>query len=130
MKILIACEFSGIVREAFRKKGHEVWSCDIEESSDNSEYHFQCDVFEIYLENWDLMICHPPCKYLTVTANRVFINNPERWQKRLDAVNFAYKLFNSPIKKICMENPVGVLSTYIGKPDQYIQYIQNFPMIP
>lgn len=121
MRIIIGCEKSGVIREAFRKLGHDVWSCDTETAEDNSKYHLQCNIFEVYLENWDMMICHPPCQYLTVTANRVFVNNPERWQKRLDAVNFAYKLFNAPIPKIAMENPKGVLSTHIGQPDQWIQ---------
>jgi site-specific DNA-cytosine methylase len=121
MRILIGCERSGVVREAFRKLGHNAWSCDTEPADDNSEYHFECDVFEVYQENWDLMICHPPCTYLTVAANKHFINNPERWQKRLDAVNFCYKLFNAQIPKIAMENPKGVLSSHIGQPDQYVE---------
>jgi hypothetical protein len=123
MKILIACERSGRVREAFRKKGHYAVSVDLLESDDNSEFHWQGDIFEFLTRNpfWDMMIAHPECKYLTVTANRVFKCNPERWQARLDAVNFVWKLWNADIPKIAIENPIGVLSTYIRKPDQYIQ---------
>ncbi len=67
------------------------------------------------------MIAHPPCRYLTVTANRSFLNNPGRWEKRLEAMKFVYELMNCDIPKICIENPVGVISTHIRKPDQYIQ---------
>lgn len=71
--------------------------------------------------NWDLMICHPPCTYLTVAGNRHILGNPERWKKRYEAMIFAWGLFNADIPHIAMENPVGVLSTYIGKPIQIIQ---------
>jgi hypothetical protein len=122
MKILIACERSGIVREAFREKGHESYSCDIYESAIYTpDSHFKCDVLKIINYGWDMMIAFPECKYLTVTANRVFKCNPERWQARLDAVNFIWKLWNADIPKIAIENPKGVLSSYIRKPDQYIQ---------
>ena len=120
MKILIACEFSGIVRDAFIKKGHGAISCDLL-PTERPGPHYQGDVFDILSEDWDMMIAHPPCTYLTVTANRSFENNPERWKKRLEAMFFVYNLLNSEINKICLENPVGVISTHIRKPDQYIQ---------
>lgn len=120
MRVLVACEFSGRISSAFREKGHDAFSCDIEPTLGDPDFHFECDVFSIYLEKWDMMICHPPCTFLTVAANRSFLRNPERWQARLDAVKFAWKLWNAPIEFICMENPVGVLSTYIGKPDQWM----------
>ncbi len=120
MKILIACEFSGIVRDAFRAKGHDVWSCDILPTESPGQ-HIQGDVIEILDRRWDMMIAFPPCTYLTVTANRSFINNPDRWQKRLDAMIFIHTLMNAGIEKICIENPKGVISSYIRKPDQYIQ---------
>jgi hypothetical protein len=123
MKILIACEFSGIVREAFKKKGHYALSCDLLPSETPGE-HYQGDVFDVIDGDWDMMIAHPPCTYLTVTANRSFLNNPGRWQKRLDAMMFVYKLMNAGIEKICIENPVGVISTHIRKPEQYIQPYQ------
>ena len=123
MKVLVACEYSGVVRRAFHDKGHDVISCDLLPSDDDSPYHYQGDVFEM-LEaggKFDLMIAHPPCTYLTVTANRSFVNNPERWQHRLDAMLFVHKLLNVPIYKIALENPVGVISTHIRQPEQYIQ---------
>lgn len=121
MKVLVACEFSGVVREAFRKRGHYVWSCDLLQTEIESNFHWQGDIDELLTWKWDMMIAFPPCTYLTVTANRVFKCNPERWQKRVDAVNFVWKLMNANIEKIAIENPKGVLSSYIGKPDQYIQ---------
>jgi len=123
MKILIACEESQAVCKAFREKGHEAYSCDILPcSGGHPEWHIQKDVFEVIAsEKWDMMIAFPPCTFLTVTANRVFLNNPKRWQSRLDAVNFVYKLMNCGIERICIENPKGVLSSHIRKPDQYIQ---------
>lgn len=120
MKILIACEFSGIVREAFKKKGHDVWSCDLEQTEIPGN-HYQCNVFDIIGLGWDLMIAFPPCTHLTTTANRSFLNNPDRWKKRLEAMWFVHKLMNTPISKICIENPKGVISSHIRKPEQYIQ---------
>jgi hypothetical protein len=123
MKILIACEFSGIVRDAFREKGHEAMSCDLI-YSERPGKHYKGDIFDIINDGWDMMIAHPPCTYLCVTANRVFKNNPERWKKRLEAMLFVYKLMNANIPKICIENPVGVISTHIRPPEQYIQPYQ------
>ncbi|MBU0846781.1 DNA cytosine methyltransferase [Patescibacteria group bacterium] len=120
MDVLIACEFSGIVRDAFDKKGHNAWSCDLIDTI-SPGYHIVGDVLDHLDDGWDLMIAHPPCKYLTVTANRSFLNNPERWKSRLDAMMFVHTLMNADIPKICVENPVGVISTHIRKPDQYIQ---------
>ncbi len=120
MKILIACEFSGVAREAFSKKGHQVLSCDLLET-ERPGSHWKGDVFKIIDLGWDMMIAFPPCTYLTTTANRVFKCNPERWQKRVDAVNFVWGLMNANIDKIAIENPKGVLSSYIRKPEQYIQ---------
>lgn len=119
-RVLIACEYSGIVRNAFATQGCDAWSCDIL-PTDIPGNHLQCDVKEILNNNWDAMIAFPPCTYLTVTANRSFANNPGRWQKRLDAMNFVYELLNAPIEFIALENPVGAISTWIRKPDQYIQ---------
>jgi len=124
MRIIIACECSGVVREAFRKKGHDAFSCDIQPADDNSPYHLQGDIFKFYLEKWDMMIAHPECKYLCITANKWYKNNPERWQARVDALIFVKRLMEFPIKKIAIENPVGAISTAIRKPDQYIQPFQ------
>jgi hypothetical protein len=121
MKILVACEFSQIVTKAFREKGHEAFSCDIEPTEGNPDWHIQDDVLQHLNDGWDMMIAHPPCTYLTVTANRSFLNNPNRWLKRYEAMIFVHTLFNCNIPKICIENPKGVISSYIRKPDQYIQ---------
>lgn len=123
MKILIACEFSGIVRDAFMEKGHDAVSCDLLPTEAPGP-HYQGDVLKILNKGWDMMIAHPPCTYLTVTANRSFFNNPDRWKKRYEAMLFVWQLFNAPIEKICIENPVGVISTYVRKPNQYIQPYQ------
>lgn len=117
MKVLVACEFSGIVRDAFLEKGHEAMSCDLL-PSEREGPHYVGDVFDIIDEGWDLMIAHPPCTYLTVAANRWYSDKPELIQQ---AANFALRLFNSNIDKIAIENPVGRLSTIWRKPDQYIQ---------
>ncbi|MGD1894016.1 MAG: hypothetical protein ACFB15_25895 [Cyclobacteriaceae bacterium] len=123
MKILVACEESQAVTIAFRNKGHEAYSCDLQECSGGyPEWHIQGDALqEAYSGKYDMMIAHPPCQYLTVTANRVFLGNPERWRKRLEAIQFVWQLYNAPIERIAIENPVGVISTHIRKPNQYIQ---------
>ena len=121
MKVIVGCEFSQIVTKAFRDRGHEAYSCDILPTEGNPDWHIQGDILTHLNENWDMAIFHPPCTYLTVTANRAFLNNPDRWKKRLDAMLFVHKLMNCNIEKICIENPVGVISSHIRKPDQYIQ---------
>ena len=123
MKILIACEESQIVTKAFRELGFEAFSNDIIDcSGGRPDLHLKMDVFEaVNSHNWDMMIAFPPCTYLTTTANRSFLNNPERWEKRLEAVKFVHKLMNLDITHIAIENPKGVLSSHIRKPDQYIQ---------
>ena len=120
MKVLVACEFSGIVRDAFSEHGHDVMSCDLL-PTEAPGWHYQGNVMDVLNDGWDLMIAHPPCTFLTVSANRSFLNNPGRWKSRLDAMNFVYDLMNCEIDKICIENPVGVISTHIRKPEQYIQ---------
>ena len=120
MRVLVACEYSGRVRDAFAAKGHLAVSCDLLPSESNG-LHYRGDVFDLLGMSWDLMIAHPPCTYLTCSGNRAFVNNPERWKKRLAAMMFVHALLNADIPKICVENPVGVISTHIRKPDQYIQ---------
>ena len=117
MKVLIGCEFSGIVRDAFIHLGHDAVSCDLLPSLSSLGPHYEGDVRDIIkVENWDLFICHPPCTYLSCAGNRHFKNNPERCQKRLEAFNFAMSLFNCGIPKICMENPTGYLCSHFRKP--------------
>ena len=120
MKVLIACEYSGIVRDAFTSKGHDAWSCDIlpTESPGN---HFQGDVLEHLDKGWDLMIAHPPCTHLAVSGARWFTEGKKPWSLQEDALDFVRKLLDAPIDKIALENPVSVISTKIRKPNQIIQ---------
>lgn len=120
MKVLIACEFSGIVREEFRKLGHDTWSCDLLPTEIEGN-HIQSDVLEFIHGDWDLMIAHPPCTYLTVSGNRWFKENKYRYFERLAAAEFFLRLATSPIPKIAIENPIGVMSGFYRKPDQIIQ---------
>lgn len=124
MKILIACEYSGIVRDAFKDKGHDVWSCDIL-PTDKEGQHIQDDILKHLDDGWDMMIAHPPCTYLTVTGNKWFKPEfkdrfPTRIQDREDAIEFFLKLANANIPKICIENPVGIMSSVYQKPTQYV----------
>lgn len=122
IRVLVACEESQTVCKEFRKLGFEAFSNDIIPcSGQHPEWHLQMDVFEAIELGWDCMIAFPPCTYLTTTANRSFLNNPERWEKRLKAVKFFHRLLNAPIDKIAIENPKGVISSHIRKPDQYVQ---------
>jgi hypothetical protein len=120
MKVLVACEYSGIVRDAFAAKGHDAWSCDIlpTESPGN---HFQGDVSEHLDKGWDLMIAHPPCTHLAVSGARWFTEGKKPWSLQEEALDFVRKLLDAPIDKIALENPVSVISTKIRKPNQIIQ---------
>jgi hypothetical protein len=135
MKVLIACEFSGIVRNAFREAGHEAWSCDIEPAEDNSYYHLQRDVLGIlegcalpdhgYLKQWDMMIAHPPCTYLSVSGlhwnkRGRTVNGRPRAELTAEALQFVQTLMDAPIPRIVIENPVSCISTAIRKPDQIV----------
>lgn len=126
MKVLVGCEFSGIVTKAFRDKGHEAFSCDLLPTEGNSDWHFQEDIFEVLKkEKFDLGIFHPPCTHLAVSGAKHF------WYKReaqIKALQFVRDLMNAPIEKICIENLVSVISTRIRKPDQIIQpYYFGYP---
>lgn len=161
MRVLVACEFSGIVRDAFAARGHDAWSCDLLPSEGKTlgqryphlyppghqlhdrQQHYQCDIFELFngrvahsmrLENqgliWDLMIAHPPCTYLTVTANRWNKDQParasgklvgaERRAAREQAIEFFMALANLPVEKICIENPIGCMSKIWMPPTQIV----------
>jgi hypothetical protein len=120
LRVLVACEFSGTVREAFRKKGCDAWSCDLLETEIPSKYHVQDDVLE-YLKDkpdWDLMIAHPPCTYLAVSGAKWF---KVRQVEQQQALAFVKSLMNVDIPRICIENPISVISSKIRKPDQIIQ---------
>ena len=126
MKVLIACEYSGIVRDAFTIRGHDAWSCDIlpTESEGN---HIQDDIFNHLNKDWDLMIAHPPCTYLSNAGNRWFDEEKygekakERKRLRLESLDFVKKLYDSNISKVCIENPVGFLNNNWKKPAEVIQ---------
>ena len=129
MRILLACEYSGVVRDAFRSKGHDAWSCDILPSDADKKYHYQCDIFEVIDKDWDMMIAFPPCTYLSVSGNRWFNARyakkfPTRQQDREDAKEFFMALANAPIGKICIESAQGIMSTCWRKPDQIIHPYQ------
>jgi len=117
MRVLIACEMSGRVRDAFKALGHDAWSCDILPTEIPGQ-HIQGDVLKVINQDWDLMIAHPPCTHLAVSGARHFWKK-EKEQK--DALEFVKALMNAPIPRIVIENPVSVISTYIRKPDQIIQ---------
>ena len=124
-RVLIACEFSGVVREAFRKAGHEAYSCDILPSLDNSPYHLLGDVIGwIDFQRWDLMIAHPPCTYLSVSGQHWNKRRPERVLETEKALEFVQRLLDAPIPRIALENPIGIISTKIRRPDQIIQPYQ------
>ncbi len=123
MKVLIACEFSGIVREEFNKRGFDAWSCDLLETEIPGK-HIKGDVLEILYDNWDLMIAHPPCTHLAISGARWFKEGTKDIQLQKDALEFVRQLMKAPIKHIAIENPVSVISTQIKKPNQIINPFQ------
>ena len=120
MRVIVACEYSGRVREAFRKLGHDAWSCDILESEDDSEFHIQTRIEDIINDGWDLMICHPPCTHLAVSGARHFKAKQESGVQQ-EALEFVRLLLEADIPKIALENPISIISSKIRKPDQIIQ---------
>ena len=128
MKVLIACEESQAVCKAFRKRGHEAYSCDIQEcSGGHPEWHIKGDVLPLLNEKWDLIIAHPPCQFLTNTGNPYL--NVKKWgekatqraKDREKAFDFFMQFANADCDKICIENPIGYPNTHFRKPDQIIQ---------
>lgn len=117
----MACEFSGVVRRAFRALGHDAWSCDLLPQEDREPYHYEGDVLTL-LKNtpgrWDLMIAHPPCTHLAVSGARWF---KDKQKEQVEALEFVKLLMDAPIERICIENPVSIISTRIRKPDLIIQ---------
>lgn len=125
MRVLVACEFSGVVRDAFLRKGHDAISCDLEAST--SPYNlngrprwrfYRGDVRDILYEGWDLMIAHPPCTHLAVSGARYF---KDKQREQAEALAFVQTLLDAPIDRIALENPVSIISSRIRKPDQIIQ---------
>lgn len=138
-RVLIACEYSGVVREAFAAKGWDAWSCDLDDT-DQPGQHIIWDAVETAYDKkwkWDLMICHPPCTFLTTSGAKWFYHPddshlpfelrrphplyPNRRQDREAGLEFVKRLLNAPVPFICLENPIGIISTRIRKPDQIIQ---------
>jgi hypothetical protein len=123
MNVLIACEFSGIVRDAFTSRGHHAVSCDLL-PTEAPGLHVQGDVLDILGDGWDLMIAHPPCTYLSSSGLHWNTRRPERTQQTDEAMAFVMALANAPIPRICIENPVGRIGTAWRKADQTIQPYQ------
>lgn len=126
IKVLIACEESQVVCKAFRSLGHEAYSCDILPCSGGElEWHIHDDVLNHLDSGWDLIVAHPPCTYLTTTANRWMLEKyasrfPERREQRADAIKFFMTIANAKCNHIAIENPVGIMSSIWRKPDQYV----------
>jgi hypothetical protein len=120
-RVLVACEFSGIVRDAFRSLGCDAWSCDLL-PTERPGPHYQGDVRDLLMNNWDLLIAHPPCTHLAVSGARWFKN---RRAEQMSALAFVIQLLSAPIARIALENPVSVISSMIRRPDQIIQPWQH-----
>lgn len=148
MDVLVACEYSGIVRDAFLTAGHYAMSCDILPGESNKGDHWQGDIMNClyHTGDWDLIIMHPPCTHICVSGNRWYGKGQEYHNKRIEAVEWTALLWNLACQKslrVALENPVGVLSSEWRKPDQYIQpwyfghsefkktglWLQNLPML-
>ena len=119
MRVLIACEYSGAVRDAFTALGHDAMSCDLL-LSDKPGKHYQGDVFDVIHDGWDLMIAHPPCTHLSVSGARHFAAKQASGVQQ-KALDFVKRLLNCGIRKIALENPISIISSQIRKPDQIIQ---------
>ncbi len=117
MRVLVACEFSGVVREAFAARGHEAWSCDLL-PTERAGNHFACDVRLILDLGWDLLIAHPPCTHLAVSGARWF---KDKQAEQAEALDFVRMLLASTVSRIALENPVSIISSRIRKPDQIVQ---------
>jgi site-specific DNA-cytosine methylase len=117
MRVLVACEFSGAVREAFRARGHDAWSCDLLPTEVPGQ-HIVGDVLGVIGDGWDLMIAHPPCTHLAVSGARWW---KDKQQEQADALEFVRALMAAPIDRIALENPISKISSAIRKPDQIVQ---------
>ena len=140
MRVLVACEYSGIVRDEFLKIGHDAVSCDLLDSESDFGKHYKGNVLDIINDGWDMMIAFPPCTYLTVTGNRWFYHpedkhlptdkrrphpkHPDRRDLQKQALSFVSNLLNANIDRIALENPIGAISSNIRKPDQIIHPYQ------
>ena len=118
MRVLVACEYSGTVRDAFRARGHDAWSCDLLPCDADQKHHIHGDVMEVLGAGWDLMVAHPPCTHLAVSGARWF---KDKVSEQQEALAFVRTLLAAPIPRIALENPVSIISSHIRKPDQIIQ---------
>jgi hypothetical protein len=126
VRALIGCECSGIIRQEFRRLGHEAWSCDLKPAEDGSPHHIQDDVLRVMRSTmggrgWDLFIVHPECTYVSGSGLHWYHRRAGRPELVEEAVAFALEVWSAPIPFVCMENPIGYLSRRIRKPDQIIQ---------
>lgn len=117
MRVLVACEYSGTVRDAFIRAGHDAMSCDLL-PTDLPGPHYQGNVLDVINDGWDLMVAHPPCTHLAVSGAKHF---HKKQVEQIKALDFVRCLMDAPIERICIENPVSIISTKIRKPDQIIQ---------
>lgn len=117
-RVLVACEYSGVVRRAFRARGHDAWSCDLLSAEDGSPHHYQLDIALVINDRWDLMIAHPPCTHLAVSGARWF---KDKLAEQAEALDFVRRLLDAPVERIALENPISIISSRIRKPDQIIQ---------
>lgn len=118
MRVLIACEYSGRVRDAFRRHGHDAWSCDLLECEADPRWHYQAPVETLLANDWDLMVAHPPCTHLAVSGSRHF---HRKQREQAEALDFVRLLMAAPIERWCIENPVSIISSAITPPQQIIQ---------
>lgn len=121
MKVLVACEYSGVVRDAFIRKGHDAMSCDLLPSESNFGPHYQGDIRDIIDDEWDLLIAHPPCTYLCVPGAHYLHKQPDRWGKMLEAKDLFMLFYSLSVPKICIENPVPHKYAQLPKYTQIIQ---------
>ena len=117
MRVLVACEYSGTVRDAFAARGHDAWSCDLL-PTERLGNHIHGDVLQHFHRNWDLMIAHPPCTHLAVSGARWF---KDKQIEQVDSLDFVRRLLDAPIPRIALKNPISIISSRIRKPDQIIQ---------
>ena len=121
-KLLVACECSQTVTIAFRRKGIEAYSCDLQDCyGGHPEWHIKCDVLEVIQDNWLMMIAHPPCTYLSKLNGPLIAKNPDRYKKTIEAATFFKALYDAQIHHICVENPVPL---HVADLPQYRQIIQ------
>ena len=116
MRVLVACEYSARVRDAFRSRGHDAWSCDLLECEADPRWHLQQPVESVLADGWDLMVAHPPCTHLAVSGSRHFHS---KQREQVEALDFVRLLMAAPIDRWCIENPVSIISCYYPPPADY-----------